>query len=536
MLKKWASVLCVVFFTLCFFPYLCHTLELHPEGKFSYYRAKTEFDKKNYTKALFHIQEYLEVDDKNPTVYLLLAQTYEQLDNKDGAKQNYLKSINLSQDETKHLAQLSYGIFLYREKSFEEARNFLSEAAEGFTAYSTDFKEKKALAHYYLAWIYFEKNKWHDALQQFKKADQWTQELKQGTQFYSGICAYKLGTLEEAKNYFESASKIDPYSKLGSFADKFIDRIEATQKQGGKPSFSFLLGTHSFYDSNVVNENNGPFANFPNLSDRDDFALGFIGTSTIEKTFKSFDVEAQFRGIYNRHFSSTFRNTDIGDLSAALDFSKHFGSELQSTLTLSPNFKYVLSPTGPRNTWKKLYSGLGGDLNYYFTWNQYVKFGVGGYYSFNNYRVISSTVRNRDGHYYGALASNYLSLLKDRLYIDTTASFDMAHTKGSDSEATGFGIETLGGYYLWKELKMELGFSYSSSQNESYNGVSTGNTTLVGLDTDSFIYSASLSNQWTVWENPLLVYVDYSYNDTKSNQFTNAYHKHIALVGLSYQF
>ena len=535
MIKNWSITLWAVLFITYIHFNLVFAVELHPQGKFSYYRAQSEFNKKNYTQVILHLQKYLEVDDKNPQVYLLLAQTYEQLNEKDHAKMNYLKAIETAKDQTKYLAQLGFGIFLYREKEWEEAQKFFTEAAHGLKSAPLEYKEKLALAHYYIAWIFFEKKQWEEALQEFKQADHITTDLKQGTQFYSGICAYKLNQLENAKKYFESASKIDPNSKLGAFSNKFIDRIEGTQKQGGKPNFSFLLGTHSFYDSNVVNENNGPFANYPNLTDKDDFAIGFVGASIIEKTFKYVDVGAQFRGIYNRHFSATFRNADIGDLGAKLDLSRHFGTQFQSTITLSPTLKYVLSPNGSSNSWAKLYSGMGGELNYYFTWNQYTKFGLGGYYSYNDYRTIPSTSTNRDGHYYGMLASNFLYLLKDRLNINTTASFNVADTKGKNSAVTGFGIDILGGYKLWKELKAELGFSYSSSQNESYNGVSTGNTTLAGLDTDSYIYSASLSNQFTVWNNLLLLYLDYSYNNTNSNQFTNAYDKHVVLLGISYQ-
>jgi len=203
-------------------------------------KGVSALNQKKYSQAIQDLKEALgeNPNDLDAMYYLGVAL------NKAGRHQEAettLKKV-LSLDPTYRKAHFDLGVVEYDLKKYPQALKEFQQAEKD--------DANNGLIHYYQGLTYHHRGDFERSSRLFLRTVALAPELGLTAHFYAGVGFYRLGLLEEAKDEFQEAIRIDPASEVARSAQEFLEKLTPSKRKA-KP-WDITLSTAYQYDSNVI--------------------------------------------------------------------------------------------------------------------------------------------------------------------------------------------------------------------------------------------------------------------------------------------
>lgn len=485
--------------------------ELHPKGKFNFLRGREAFNKRDYSTALTEFRAYVALDDKNHQALNMLAQTYHQLKDITQAQNYYKKSIEVAPDKYTGIYKFNLGVLYFDLKKFNDALPLLTDAADKMPSLPEEFSEKKGLAYYYKAFIYYEREQWGDAKFNFEKSTHYSVDLRQGAWFYHAICDYKLGNIENSVDRFKVAEGLGTSKALTNYARQFIDRLQGYQP---KSRFGFTSGLQGTYDTNVVLEpDEGPSHTI--ITDEKGSQVALL----VEPSYTAPVGELNFRSKYNfsvgRQLESKHKSFNYFNHRGDLIFSKDFEGSHGNRLSFDTQFNALRNKDHDQ-----IRTSVGETIGYVRGWNETYttdfQLGVG----WAGHPDPETRNNERDGVTYTLAGLNYWNIPDFKLKLTGGLGGSLADTRGDAFDHIGF-MGTVGGNYAIAEAA-NFDLTFRADRQKFRGRITQTQTTTAGV--------------FKKWTDQISSGLNYSYIDGYGDTGTAFdYTRHLVSLSLYHQ-
>jgi len=425
--------------------------ELNPTVKFNFLRGRDAFQRGDYQTAFKELKAYVDVDGKNHHALNLLAQVYHKLNRIKEAEATYLKAIEAAPADTfAPIYSLNLGVFLYDQKKYDQALPHLTNAAAKLAPFPRPFNEKKGLAYYYKAFIFYNREQWQDAKANFEKANYYSIDLKQGASFYQAICEYKLGNTTAARDGFKLAEKLNTSRALTDYSKRFLETLQSYKKPTG---FGLTTGFQATYDSNIFLEPK-EYRSHSSIDDKEGESVGLVLEPYYRAPVRGWNFLGKYNFTTTQQVESKHNGFDSYFHKLSGIFAKGLDSEGKKKISFDTALEYVAATNH-----KRVKYALSENVGYSIDWTSLfsTEFQLGGAWA--DYPSPSSGVSadNRDGLTVSLSEINSWYLVNQRLKFNLGVGGGRTETRGDTYNSTSLlGFLGFNFPFFW-DSQMDIG-------------------------------------------------------------------------------